>query len=284
MVKNAKDKSTVAVLYVDLHPREGKRNGAWMTSYKSQSKDQNTNNRPHVSIVCNFTRPTESSPSLLTFQEVTTLFHEFGHALHGMLANTKYGSLSGTSVAWDFVELPSQILENWCFEKEALALFAQHHITGEDIPTKLVEKIKASSNFMQGYQTIRQVSFGLLDMSWHHSFNQCIDIKAHEKEVFEQKLSYSLTKKKTACLPLFPIFFREAIVRGTTLTNGQKFWMQTLLKCSRKMAYSINQQLIYLKNIFYQKVAPLKQKTFTRKFRGRKPNPEALLKRAGLIK
>ena len=125
------------------------------------------NNRPHVSIVCNFTKPTKSKPSLLTFNEVTTLFHEFGHALHGMLANTTYPSLSGTSVFWDFVELPSQVLENWCYEKEALELFATHYETGEVIPMELVEKIKASATFHEGMQTLRQISFGLLDMSWH---------------------------------------------------------------------------------------------------------------------
>jgi peptidyl-dipeptidase Dcp len=132
----------VALFYADFHPRKGKRNGAWMTSYKSQQIKNNVNERPHISIVCNFTKPTETKPSLLTFNEVTTLFHEFGHALHGMLANTTYNSLSGTSVSWDFVELPSQILENWCFEKEALELFAKHYETGEVIPMKYVAKIK----------------------------------------------------------------------------------------------------------------------------------------------
>ena len=112
-------------------------------------------------------KPTETKPSLLTFNEVTTLFHEFGHALHGMLANTTYSSLSGTSVSWDFVELPSQILENWCYEKEALALFAKHYQTGEVIPMEYVNKIKESASFHEGMQTLRQLSFGLLDMSWH---------------------------------------------------------------------------------------------------------------------
>jgi len=119
----------VSLFYADFFPRKGKRNGAWMTSYKPQYVKNSQNERPHVSIVCNFTKPTETKPSLLTFNEVTTLFHEFGHALHGMLANTTYPSLSGTNVYWDFVELPSQILENWCYEKEALELFATHYET-----------------------------------------------------------------------------------------------------------------------------------------------------------
>ena len=157
----------VAVFYADFHPRKGKRNGAWMTSYKSQQIKNGINERPQISIVCNFTKPTETKPSLLTFNEVTTLFHEFGHALHGMLANTTYNSLSGTSVSWDFVELPSQIMENWCYEPEALALFAYHYQTGEMIPMELVQKIKESASFQEGMATMRQLSFGLLDMGWH---------------------------------------------------------------------------------------------------------------------
>ncbi|NNE76943.1 MAG: M3 family metallopeptidase, partial [Pricia sp.] len=128
------DKNFISVFYADFHPRKGKRGGAWMTSYKPQYKRNGENVRPHISNVCNFTRSTPSKPSLLTFNEVTTLFHEFGHGLHGMLANTTYPSLSGTSVYWDFVELPSQIMENWCYEQEALELFATHYETGEVIP------------------------------------------------------------------------------------------------------------------------------------------------------
>lgn len=153
----------VAVLYMDFFPRPGKRNGAWMTTFRSQKKGI----RPHVSIVCNFTPPSETVPSLLTFQEVTTLFHEFGHALHGMLSNTTYSSLSGTSVYWDFVELPSQILENWCYEPEALALFAKHYETGELLPKEYVDRIVESQQFMEGYATLRQLNFGYLDMTYH---------------------------------------------------------------------------------------------------------------------
>ena len=177
----------VAIFYADFFPRSGKRNGAWMTSYKSQHLKNEINERPHVSIVCNFTKPTPTKPSLLTFNEVTTLFHEFGHALHGMLADTVYPSLSGTSVAWDFVELPSQIMENWCYEKEALALFAKHYETGSPIPMDLIEKIKAASTFQQGMQTLRQLSFGLLDMSWHGvNPNDITDVKQHESAAFQQ--------------------------------------------------------------------------------------------------
>ena len=180
-----KNANLVAVFYADFFPRKGKRSGAWMTSFKPQYILNNINERPHVSIVCNFTKPTKTKPSLLTFNEVTTLFHEFGHALHGMLANTTYPSLSGTSVAWDFVELPSQLMENWCYEKEALSLFATHYKTGELIPMEWIDKIKAAGKFQQGMQTLRQLSFGLLDMRWHGQNPSAITcVKTHEKEVF----------------------------------------------------------------------------------------------------
>ena len=157
----------LAVFYADFFPRPGKRQGAWMTSFRSQKIENKTNIRPHVSIVCNFTKPTEELPSLLSFQEVTTLFHEFGHALHGIFANGNYASLSGTSVFWDFVELPSQLLENWCYEEECLNLFAKHHQTNEVIPSEYIQKIKDSSNFQAGLATIRQIGLGKIDMGWH---------------------------------------------------------------------------------------------------------------------
>lgn len=158
----------LAIFYADFFPRASKRNGAWMTSFKGQNKYDNKEQRPLVSIVCNFTKPTETKPSLLTFNEVTTLFHEFGHALHGMLADGHYESLSGTSVYWDFVELPSQLMENWCYEKECLDMFARHYQTNELIPIELVQKIKDSANFLSGYQTVRQVGLGRLDLAWHN--------------------------------------------------------------------------------------------------------------------
>src|SRR5690606_30416104 len=181
-----KDKNLVSLFYADFHPRPGKRGGAWMTSYKAQYVQNGINVRPHISNVCNFTKPTASKPSLLTFNEVTTLFHEFGHGLHGMLANTVYPGLSGTSVYWDFVELPSQIMENWCFEKEALELFATHYQTGEVIPMELVQKIKDSATFQEGMATLRQISFGLLDMSWHGADPSGIrNVKEQEAKAFK---------------------------------------------------------------------------------------------------
>lgn len=157
----------LAVLYLDFFPREGKRGGAWMTSYRSQYKIDGEDTRPLISIVTNFTKPTQENPSLLTFNEFTTFLHEFGHALHGILADCTYSSLSGTSVYWDFVELPSQIMENWALEKDFLDLFAVHYKKGQKIPQDLVQKVISSKNFLVGYATIRQLSFGLLDMAWH---------------------------------------------------------------------------------------------------------------------
>jgi len=148
-----------AIFYADFFPRKGKRGGAWMTSYREQKNMGDEHVIPLTSIVCNFTPSTAKTPSLLKFEEVTTLFHEFGHALHGILADTKYPSLSGTSVFWDFVELPSQILENWCYEKECLDLFARHYKTNELIPQKYIDAIKASSTYHEAYATVRQISF-----------------------------------------------------------------------------------------------------------------------------
>ena len=184
-VKDENDQ-LVAIFYADFFPRKGKRNGAWMTSFKSQYIKNGINERPHISNVCNFTKPTETKPSLLTFNEVTTLFHEFGHGLHGMLANTTYPSLSGTSVYWDFVELPSQIMENWCYEPEALALFANHYETGEIIPQEFVEKIKESASFQEGMATLRQMSFGLLDMAFHATIQPKLKMSKLLKKQFSK--------------------------------------------------------------------------------------------------
>lgn len=161
------DGKFLSIFYTDFHPREGKQSGAWMNDMKGQYKADGTDSRPHIVIVMNFTPPTPTKPSLLTFDEVETLLHEFGHALHGMFANGKYESLSGTSVYRDFVELPSQIMENWLTEKEYLDQIAVHYQTGEKIPQELVQKLIDASNFNTGYLCLRQLSFGLLDMAWH---------------------------------------------------------------------------------------------------------------------
>ena len=171
-----------ALLYADYFPRKGKRAGAWMTSFKNQFQKNGENFRPHISVVCNFSKPSSDTPSLLTFQEVTTLFHEFGHALHGILADTVYPNLSGTSVKWDFVELPSQFLENYCYEPEFLKTFAKHYETGEILPDEKIQKISDSKNFMEGYQTLRQIGFGLLDIAYHTDSEKVGDVKTFEVE------------------------------------------------------------------------------------------------------
>ncbi|MBQ2993788.1 MAG: M3 family metallopeptidase [Alistipes sp.] len=157
----------LAVLYLDFFPRDAKRSGAWMTEFRGTCVDGDKEVRPLVSLVMNFTKPTETTPSLLTFNELTTFLHEFGHSLHGMLAKGKYESLNGTSVFRDFVELPSQIMENWAYEKEYLDLWAKHYETGETMPAELIEKVVAAKNYLAAYGNIRQLSFGLTDMAWH---------------------------------------------------------------------------------------------------------------------
>jgi len=279
------DGSLVSIFYADFFPRAGKRNGAWMTSFKPQKIKDGINERPHVSIVCNFTKPTKSKPSLLTFNEVTTLFHEFGHALHGMLANTTYPSLSGTSVFWDFVELPSQILENWCYEEETLKLFAKHYETAEVIPMDLIEKIKASSTFHEGMQTLRQLSFGMLDMAWHagDSPESITSVKDYESQAFSDTQLYPEVPENCMSTAFAHIFqggyssgyysykwaevldadafeyFKEEGIFNKTVANKFK-------------AYVLSQGGTDNPMILYKR------------FRGQEPKPEALLRRAGLIK
>lgn len=182
------DSKFLAVLYTDFHPRNGKQSGAWMNSVKEQyMKADGTDSRPQIIIVMNFTRPTETKPSLLTFDEVNTLLHEFGHALHGMFANGKYASLSGTNVYRDFVELPSQLMENWLTEKEFLDQIAVHYENGEKIPQELVRKLVDAANFNTGYQCCRQLSFGMLDMAWHTQTEPFEgDVTTFEKQAWAQ--------------------------------------------------------------------------------------------------
>jgi peptidyl-dipeptidase Dcp len=273
----------IAIYYADFHPRSGKRNGAWMTSYKPQQIKNGVNERPHISIVCNFTKPTATKPSLLTFNEVTTLFHEFGHALHGMLANTTYNSLSGTSVSWDFVELPSQVLENWCYEKEALELFAKHYETGEIIPMKYVEKIKESASFHEGMQTLRQLSFGLLDMKWHsENPSEIKSIKEFENVAFADTKLYPDVAENVMSTSFSHIF-----QGGYSAGYYSYKWAEVL--DADAFEYFLE------KGIFNKEVATKfkenvlskggteKPMELYKRFRGKEPKPDALLKRAGLL-
>lgn len=210
-----KPKAFKALLYVDYFPRKGKRAGAWMTSYKNQYQRNGENSRPHISIVCNFSKPTKDTPSLLTFQEVTTLFHEFGHALHGMLADTQYPTLSGTSVKWDFVELPSQFLENFCYEPEFLKTFAKHYQTGEVLPNEKIERIAQSKNFMEGYQTLRQIGFGLLDMNYHTKVGELESKSVKEfEDAYTKATQLYPANPETAMSPSFSHIFQGGYSAG----------------------------------------------------------------------
>ncbi len=277
---------SLAVFLADFFPREGKRGGAWMTSFRGEKKVDGKRVIPQVSIVCNFTPSTEEKPSLLKFDEVKTLFHEFGHALHGMLADTKYESLAGTHVYWDFVELPSQILENWCYEKECLDLFAKHYETGELIPAELVEKIKRSSTFHEAYVTVRQLSFGLLDLAWHslstEEVSQIGDVGSFERRAFEA----------TELFPEIPgtnmsVQFSHIFAGGYAAGYYSYKWAEVL----DADAFSVFQE----NGIFDQKTATsfkdhiLSQggtqhpMQLYKNFRGKEPSNQALLKRAGLL-
>ncbi len=271
-----------AIFYADFFPRKGKRNGAWMTSFKPQYIKNDINERPHVSIVCNFTPPTETKPSLLTFNEVTTLFHEFGHALHGMLANTTYPSLSGTSVYWDFVELPSQVMENWCYEPEALALFAKHYETGEIIPQQYVEKIKESASFLEGMATMRQLSFGLLDMAYHGKSQSIENVKAFEKNAMGNTVLYPDVEEN--CMS---VSFSHIFQGGYSSGYYSYKWAEVL--DADAFAYFqengiFNKEIAtkFKENILSKGGTELPMELYKR-FRGQEPKPEALLKRAGLI-
>ena len=273
----------VAVFYADFFPRQGKRSGAWMTSFKPQYKLNGHNERPHVSIVCNFTKPTQTKPSLLTFNEVTTLFHEFGHALHGMLADTTYPSLSGTSVAWDFVELPSQLMENWCFEKEALNLFAKHYKTGKLIPIEWIEKLKAAGKFQQGIQTLRQLSFGLLDMSWHAQDPSNIkDVKTHEKEIFRRTQLFPDVAENCMSTAFAHIF------QGGYSSGYYSYkWAEVLdadafafFKSNGVFNTEISERL---KEHILSKGGTEEPHVLYKRFRGESASNKALLERAGLL-
>ncbi len=273
----------VSIFYADFFPRKGKRNGAWMTSFKSQYIKDGVNERPHISNVCNFTKPTETKPSLLTFNEVTTLFHEFGHGLHGMLANTTYPSLSGTSVYWDFVELPSQIMENWCYEAEALALFATHYETGEMIPMELVEKIKESASFQEGMATMRQLSFGLLDMGWHGQDPSGIsDLKAFETEQFAATQLYP-DVKENAMSTAFSHIFQGGYSSGYYSYKWAEVLDADAFDYFKEKGIFNTEVATKFKDNVLSKGGTEAPMILYKRFRGQEPKPEALLKRAGLV-
>lgn len=282
-VKEERTQNYVGLFYADFFPRETKKSGAWMTAYREQGYVAGRVRRPHISIVCNFTKPTASKPSLLNYDEVQTLFHEFGHALHGLLSQCTYRSLSGTNVYWDFVELPSQIMENWVKEKEGLDIFARDYKTGQPIPQDLVEKIKKAQQFQAGYFSLRQLQFALLDMAWHSKNHGLIqDVDAFEKSVTDA----------TRILPKVPgtnisCSFAHIFAGGYSAGYYSYKWAEVL----DADAFEYFKE----KGLFDKEVAE-KFKTFVlsrggtehpmelyKKFRGREPDPKALLKREGLL-
>lgn len=271
-----------ALLYTDFFPREGKRAGAWMTSYKGQFKTLSDNIRPHISIVCNFSRPNGEIPSLLTFSEVTTLFHEFGHALHGILANTTFESLSGTNVYWDFVELPSQFMENYIFEKEFLKTFALHYQKGDMLDEEKIDKIVASANFMQGYQTLRQIGLGLLDMAYHTD-ELTSDQGIEDFEVEKIKETQLYPHIKNTCISTsFSHIFQGGYAAGYYSYK----WAEVL----DADAFDYFKERGIFDKETASKFESLLSKGGTEdpmelyiSFRGRRPQSEALLKRAGLL-
>jgi len=279
-----RDGNHKAYFYADFFPRTGKRQGAWMTSFKGQHKRAGKKYRPHISIVCNFSKPTALQPTLLTFNEVTTLFHEFGHALHGMSSECTYPSVSGTSVFWDFVELPSQILENWCYEKEALEFFARHHNSKELIPDQEIEKIVKSQQFLEGYNTMRQMSFGYLDMGWHTLNSEVTEsVFDFEKSVLDKtSLLPKIEGASTSCQ------FAHIFKGGYSSGYYSYKWAEVL----DADAFELFKE----KGIFNQEVAQSfydhvlsaggseHPSVLYERFRGRQPKVDALLHRAGLEK
>lgn len=277
------ENNLVSIFYADFFPRKGKRNGAWMTSFKSQYVKDGVNERPHISNVCNFTKPTETKPSLLTFNEVTTLFHEFGHGLHGMLANTTYPSLSGTSVYWDFVELPSQIMENWCYEPEALALFANHYETGEIIPIEYVQKIKESASFQEGLATLRQLSFGLLDMAWHgQDPTNITNLKDFETAQFANTQLYP-DVKENAMSTAFSHIFQGGYSSGYYSYKWAEVLDADAFEFFQENGIFNEEVAKKFKDNVLSKGGTEHPMILYKRFRGQEPKPEALLKRAGLL-
>ncbi|MEZ5105652.1 MAG: M3 family metallopeptidase [Draconibacterium sp.] len=276
------DGTFLSVLYADFHPRAGKRGGAWMNDFKAQWKENGVDSRPHITIVMNFTRPTNTKPALLTFDEVETFMHEFGHALHGMLANSTYSSLSGTNVYRDFVELPSQIMENWAVEKEFLDQFAVHYETGEKIPAELVQKIVNSQNYLAGYLSIRQLSFGYLDMAWH-SLEKPYTGSVKDFEENAWKKTQIFPRIDEVCMSTQ---FSHLFAGGYAAGYYSYKWAEVL----DADAFSVFKQ----KGLFNKEVASSFRKNVLEKggsehpmilykrFRGQEPTVNALLERSGL--
>lgn len=273
----------IGLFYADFFPRVTKKGGAWMTNFHEQGLYKGEVIRPHVGIVCNFTKSTPKKPSLLTFMEVRTLFHEFGHALHGLLSQCTYKSAGGTNVFWDFVELPSQVMENWTLEKEGLDLFAKHYETGELIPEVLTQKIKASAQFMAGYYCLRQLNFGVLDMAWHGGNpSEIKDVAKFERE----------NTQKTRLLPshdgtLISTQFSHIFAGGYSSGYYSYKWAEVLdadaFEFFKEKGLFNKEVSRRFKNEVLSRGGVEHPMVLYKNFRGREPDPKALLRRDGLI-
>ena len=276
------DGNYLALFYTDFFPRAGKRNGAWMTSYKEQYIDeQGKDSRPHISIVCNFTRPTDTAPSLLTFSELTTLFHEFGHALHGMLSKVIYPSLSGTNVARDFVELPSQLMENWCYKEETLRLFATHYQTGAPLPIEWVQKIKEASAFMEGILSVRQLNFGFLDMAWHTypHLERLERVHLFEQEATKATQLYPLIERM--CIsPAFSHIFSGGYAAGYYSYKWSEVLDADAFEAFKEAGIFNTEVANRFRKEVLEKGSSEKESLLYKGFRGQDPTPDALIRRA----
>ena len=282
-VKDA-DGSHLALFYADFFPRASKRGGAWMTEFRGQSIENGVEKRPFISIVCNFTKPTADAPALITHDELTTFLHEFGHALHGIFAEGRYGSLTGTSVSRDFVELPSQIMENWAFEPEYLNSFAKHYQTGEPIPAELIDKVVAAKNYLAGYAQVRQLHFGLLDMAWH----TLTELPSESTVEFEAKTLAPYAVMPAVSGTAFSGSFSHIFSGGYSAGYYSYKWAEVL----EADAFSLFKE----KGIFNTEVAASFRENILskgsteeaaviyRNFRGHDPQPEALMKKLGLTR
>lgn len=273
----------MGLFYTDYFPRETKKGGAWMTQFRGQGMIGGEMRRPHVSIVCNFTKPTPTKPSLLTYDEVRTLFHEFGHALHGMLSEVTYQSLSGPNVYWDFVELPSQIMENWVGEKEGLDLFARHYETNEPMPADLIQKLKASQKFQAGYVSTRQVQYAMMDMAWHTADPKDIqDVDSFEEKATKDTRFFPKMEGVNASCSFSHIF-----AGGYSAGYYSYKWAEVLDADAfeffkEKGLFNPEVAQKFKENIL-SKGGTEHPMDLYKKFRGREPDPNALLRRDGLI-
>ena len=282
-VKDA-DGSHLSLFYADFFPRASKRGGAWMTDFRGQSVRDGVEYRPFVTIVCNFTKPTADAPALITHDELTTFLHEFGHALHGMLAKGRYPSLTGTSVSRDFVELPSQIMENWAFEPEYLNSFAKHYQTGEPIPAELIEKIVAAKNYLAAYGQVRQLHFGYLDMAWH----SLKEVPAVGTVEFEQSVLAPWGVLPAAEGAAFSTSFSHIFSGGYSAGYYSYKWAEVLEADAfslfkEKGIFNTEVSNSFRKNIL-EKGGAEDAAVIYRNFRGHDPQPEALMEKLGLTK